>query len=256
MTISITVNKRKQREKKLFSILSVALILVIWQLISLSWDDISFYPTPIRVITEFYNLITTGDTYIILLTTLKRLLIALAISTVLGTFFGLFSGLHHQVEGLLAPIVVALRTTPVISIVVILLMMYGNVVSLYIIVFLLLFPIIYQSELDGIKNIDKTLLEVLKLDCDRCNIRSVRMVFFPMALPHLRTGILQSIGLGIKVLVLAEFIAQTKISIGRELQFSKISLNYANIFAWTIILIIFVSVVEHYVNRYLKYSKL
>ncbi len=249
------VSKRVQREKKLFSILSVISVIIMWQLVSFNWDHLSFFPTPLRVLKELTTLLTTSETYIILLTSLKRLFFALVISTIIGTFFGLLSGLHYQVEGLLQPIVVLLRTTPVISIVVILLMIYGNVVSLYIIVFLLLFPIIYQSELDGIKNINPTLKEVLKLDCNRCTFGSIRLVFFPLALPHLRTGILQSVGLGIKVLVLAEFIAQTDISIGREIQTSKLWLNYANIFAWTIVLVSFVILVEHYVNRYLKYSR-
>lgn len=249
------MSKRDKRVQKLFEVLSVLIVLLIWQLTANRYDHLSFYPTPIRVLRELITLLTSGSTYEVLGHTLLRLLIAVSISTVAGTFLGLVSGLHYQVESLLKPIVVTLRTIPVISIVVILLMMYGNVASLYIIVFLLLFPIIYQSELDGIKNIDVTLLEVLKLDCDRCSLPAVRLVFFPLALPHLRTGILQSIGLGIKVLVMAEFIAQTKISIGRELQFSRITLDYANIFAWTIVLVFFVIIVEHYVNKYIKYSR-
>lgn len=250
------MNKRVPRVEKLFGILSVVIVIVLWQLTSLRWNHVSFYPTPFKVLKELVNLLTDGQTYIILLTSFKRLFIALAVSTVFGTFFGLFAGLHYQVAALLKPIVVALRTIPVISIVVILLMMYGNVASLYIIIFLLIFPIIYQSQLDGIRNIDGVLLEVLKLDCDKCSFPAVRMVFFPLALPHLRTGILQSIGLGIKVLVMAEFIAQTKISIGREMIASKNLLNYSNIFAWTLILVFFVLIVEHYVNKYIKYTKI
>ena len=249
------MNKRNPRVEKIFGILSVVIVLLIWQLTSFRWSDLSFYPTPLKVFKELVDLLTDGQTYTVLFESFKRLFISLAVSTILGTFFGLFAGLHYQVAALLKPIVVALRTIPVISIVVILLMMYGNVASLYIIIFLLIFPIIYQAQLDGIRNIDNVLLEVLRLDCDKCSLPAVTMVFFPLALPHLRTGILQSIGLGIKVLVLAEFITQTKISVGRELIASKNELNYSNIFAWTLVLVFFVIVVEHYVNKYIKYSR-
>ena len=249
------MNKPDVKTQKLFEVLSVLIVLLIWQLTANRWSNVSFFPSPLQIIRELYLLLITSSTYKVLGATLLRLLIALSISTVFGTFLGLFSGLHYQVESLLKPIVVTLRTIPVISIVVILLMLYGNVTSLYIIIFLVLFPIIYQAQLDGIKNIDREYLEVLKMDCDRCSFPAVRMVFFPMALPHLRTGILQSIGLGIKVLVMAEFIAQTKIGIGREFIRQGLVLNYANIIAWTLILVFIALIVEHYINKYLKYTK-
>jgi ABC-type nitrate/sulfonate/bicarbonate transport system permease component len=112
--------------------------------------------------------------------------------------------------------------------------------------------LIYQAELDGIKNINKTLLEVLKLDCDKCSFPAVKMVFLPLSMPFFRTSLLQSAGLGIKVLVVAEFIAQTNHSIGRELYFNRINLEYSRVFAWTIILIIIVTGIEYLVNKYLK----
>lgn len=249
------MNKPNTKTQKLFEVLSVVIVIIIWQLTANRWSFLSFFPSPSAILKELFSLIITLETYRILGTTLLRLLFSLCISTVFGTFLGLFSGLHYQVESLLKPIVVTLRTIPIISIVVIILMLYGNVASLYIIIFLVLFPIIYQAQLDGIKNIDREYLEVLKMDCDRCSFPAVRMVFFPMALPHLRTGILQSIGLGIKVLVMAEFIAQTKVGIGREFIKQRLILNFANIIAWTLILVLIALIVEHYINKYLKYTK-
>lgn len=236
------------------SLLSVILVLVLWQLYARSVDNPYLMPDPISVFKELFNLLGTWSTYVIVLTTFKRLVISVAIATTFGLSLGLLSGMHYQLEALLKPIIVSLRTLPVISIIVIVLIMLGNTVSMYVVSFLLLFPLIYQAELDGVKNIRPILIDVLRLDCNKCSWGAIRMVFFPLALPHLRTGILQSAGLGIKVLVVAEFIAQTGISIGRELYFYKQNLEYARVFAWTIILIVIVLTVEHYVNKYIKYT--
>jgi len=236
------------------STFSIVLILVAWQLYSIKVNNPHLMPDPLDVFKQFFILLGEAQTYIIILATFKRLLITIALATAFGLTLGLLSGMHYQLEALLKPIVISLRTLPVISIIVIVLILYGNTFSLYIISFLLLFPLIYQSELDGVKNIDPLLLDVLKLDCNKCSFNAIKMVFFPLSLPHLRTGILQSAGLGIKVLVVAEFIAQTKTSIGRELYFNRISLEYSKVFAWTIILICIVVVIEHFVARYLKYT--
>lgn len=230
------------------------LLLIVWQIYAIQVNNPYLMPEPLKVFIAFFSLLGDGDTYLILLTTLSRLLISITVSTFFGLTLGLISGVHYQVEALLKPIVVSLRTLPVISIIVVVLILYGNTMSLYIISFLLLFPLIYQSELDGIKNIDPSLLDVLRLDCENCSWPAVKLVFFPLAMPHLRTGIVQSAGLGIKVLVVAEYIAQTTRSIGRELYLNRINLEYAKVFAWTIILVILVVMIEHVVNRYVKYS--
>lgn len=234
------------------STVAILTVLILWQIYALRVDNHYLMPYPYDVLKSLIELLTTWDTYLTIFQSLLRLLISLAISIVAGLGLGLISGVRYEVEALLKPIVVTLRTLPVITIIIVVLIMWGNVVSLYIISFLLLFPIIYQTELDGIKNIDRTLLEVLVLECNKCNLRTIKLVFLPLSMPFLRTGIIQSIGLGIKVLVVSEFIAQTKVSIGRELYYNRVNLDYSYVFAWTIILIGIVLLVEHIVERYLK----
>lgn len=237
------------------STFSVLLVLVIWQIYSIRVNNPHLMPDPQSVFNSLLDLLGESGTYLIIFTTIKRFIISMAIAIGFGFVLGMFGGIYYQLESMLKPIVVSLRTLPIVSIIVIVLILYGNDVSLYIISFLLLFPIIYQSELDGVKNINQTLREVLWMEEDKISFTAVRMVYFPLALPHLRTGIIQAAGLGIKVLVVAEYVAQTKVSIGRELYMGRINLEYANVFAWTLILIFIVLVVEHFVTRYLKYSK-
>ena len=249
------MRKRSIAVSHTLSTFSVVLLLIIWQIYAIRVNNPHLMPDPIKVFTEFFRLLGEGETYKIIFTTLLRLIISIALASFFGLTLGLMSGIKYQLEAFLSPLVTSLRTLPIISIIVIIWILYGSGVSLYIISFLLLFPILYQSELDGIKNIDPLLLDVLELDCSECTFGAVRLVYFPLALPHFRTGVIQSAGLGIKVLVVAEYLTQTRNSIGRALYNSRINLEYASVFAWTIILIIIVVVIEHFVNRYLRYSK-
>jgi NitT/TauT family transport system permease protein len=63
---------------------------------------------------------------------------------------------------------------------------------------------------------------------------------------------LQSAGLGIKVLVMAEFLAQTRNSIGNQLYLAKVNLEYDRVFAWTILLIIIAVILEFLIEYYVR----
>ena len=123
---------------------------------------------------------------------------------------------------------------------------------MYIISLLLLFPIIYQAELDGVKNIDPLLIDVLKLESDATNTNVLKLVYFPLSIPFLRTALIEAVGLGFKVLVVAEYIAQTKVSIGKEIYYAKINLEFTDVFAWTIMLLVFVLLIEYIVEKLLS----
>lgn len=245
----------RQKNSPLSHFLSTASILifiVLWQIYAIKINNPYLMPEPNQVFDSLLVLLGDAGTYKIVFATIGRLVLSMSISIVFGLVLGMFAGIHYELEALLRPMVVTLRTLPVVTIIVVVLIIYGNEFSLYIISFLLIFPIIYQAELDGIKNIDKTLLEVLKLDCNKCSGPAIKMVFLPLSMPFFRTGVIQSTGLGIKVLVVSEFIAQTNVSIGKQLYFNRINLEYSKVFAWTIILILVVLVIEHLVNKYLK----
>ncbi len=71
----------------------------------------------------------------------------------------------------------------------------------------------------------------------------------PLTLPYIFTALLQSFGLGLKVLVMAEFISNAKHSIGYEIMLYKDHFNdMSYVYAWSIILIIFVLAVDYVVN--------
>jgi len=52
--------------------------------------------------------------------------------------------------------------------------------------------------------------------------------------------------------VMAEYLAQTKNSIGNMLYLAKTSIEYAEVFAWSIILVIVALIFETIINHYKK----
>ncbi len=113
----------------------------------------------------------------------------------------------------------------------------------------MLFPLIYQGTYGAIKGIDQELIDVYKLE-DNHFLSGLTHCYLPLISKNIRTSLLQSLGLGIKVLVMAEYLAQTRDSIGNELYLAKVNLQYDEVFAWTLLLIILAIIFELLINRY------
>lgn len=208
-------------------------------------------PSPLDVLLTIGSLASEGSSLAIVGLSLIRLLVSVACSATLGILFGFIAGLKKRVSWVLHPYVTILRTIPVISIVVILLILFGYVITPYIITFLMVFPIIYQATEEGIKNIDQSYIDVYRLEAHDLKL-AFKYLYYPLVKPYLILAFLQSFGLGLKVLVMAEYLAQTKNSIGHALYIAKTNLDYQSVFAWTIILIILSVVMELIISRYRK----
>jgi len=127
----------------------------------------------------------------------------------------------------------------------------GRSFSLYVITFLMIFPIIYEASKQGVRNIPQPLKNHMALEGHPKWVILLN-IQLPLSFPYIKTSLFQSIGLGFKVIVMAEFITQTRIGIGRELYNGSISIQYENVFAWTIIIIFIVTLFELLLNSLRK----
>jgi NitT/TauT family transport system permease protein len=230
---------------------SILILFLFWLFFYVWMNQPLLMPSPIAVLVSIFDIITTSTTLIALISTLVRLMFAIGVAVVLGMIFGVIGSRYEHLSLFFRPYITILRTIPVISFVVIVLIVFGFGMTPYIITFLMIFPIIYQAIHDGIKGIDKAYLDVYKLEDDHI-ISAVRHCYFPLIKDHITTALLQSAGLGIKVLVMAEYLAQTPNAIGQQIYLSRVNLNYNAVFGWTIILIFIALSIETLVIRYQK----
>jgi NitT/TauT family transport system permease protein len=234
-------------KKYIFGSLSIISILVLWQILTITIGNTYIFPSPLKVFSTFFILLKTLSTYEIIFLTLSRLIIALIIAILLGIALGLLSSNFSFLKDFLHPIVQMLRSLPVASIIVIILILVGNKTSLYIITFLMIFPIVYQATLSGVENISTDLKDSITLE-PKHKMHIMFQIQLPLAWPYIKTAFFQSLGLGFKVIVMAEFISQTTKGIGNELYQGSISINYELVFAWTIIIIILVMLMEYFIK--------
>jgi NitT/TauT family transport system permease protein len=234
--------------------LSITLLFLLWALYANHLDNPYILPGPIDVIKTFFQLITKGQTYVIIGISLFRLLIAFIFSMFLGVLMGLMAGNYLGIDAFLKPIISGLRTLPIASIIIIIIILLGRESSLYLITFLMIFPLIYEATKNGVLHIDQPLKDHIRIEHHPKWVLMTK-IQLPLAFPLIKTSMFQSIGLGFKVIVMAEFISQARIGIGRELQEASISIEYVQVFAWTLVMIIIVVIFESLLKIYKAYDQ-
>lgn len=221
----------------------IIFIIVIWIILSLVLNNDLVLPSVSSVGKSLIKILSKRGTYLIIFNTIYRLIFALVIAFLVSLILAMLSYVFKWFSTFLAPIIALIRTIPVATIIIILLMILGNKNSPYVICSLVVLPIMYEANINGLNSIDKNILEEVKM-ISKTNMLVIKDIYIPLVYPYLLSGVITSFGLGLKVMVMAEFICQTPNTIGYVLNQEKTFLEIDNVFAWTIVLIIFILIIE------------
>lgn len=140
-------------------------------------------------------------------------------------------------EEFLEPAVTLLQSVPVASFVILALIWIGSRNLSVLISFIVVFPVIYRSTVQGMHSADCKLLEMASV----FRIGPVRRFLYlyrPALFPHLLASSKTAFGMAWKSGVAAEVIGVPDCSIGEKLYMAKIYLSTAELFAWTLVLIV------------------
>ncbi|HAS90883.1 MAG TPA: ABC transporter permease [Clostridiales bacterium] len=228
MMNSILRNKNK--------LLIILFWIFVWEILSLIIAQEIYLPSPHAAFSSLMNLLISKDTYITVYYSTYRTLTGFFLSCVFGIFLGIISGIHKAVYNLLNPLIVIIRTIPVMSIIIIAIMWFKDTNVPIFVAFLMCFPIIWTNTVSGILSTDVKLLQM----CEVYKIKKSRIissVYFYSSLPYIKAGMISALGIGWKVTSAAEVLSLPKYSIGRFLYDSKVYLEIPDLFAWTIIIV-------------------
>lgn len=227
----------------LFYTLGIITILVVWEILNKTGNDF-VVPSIASVLKDTLKLLTDGESLVLIGKTILRLLLIVFISFVISFIFAIFSYKSSKFKSYISPVISLIRTIPVATFVVILLILIGSKKSPTIITLFVLIPIIYESLLNSFKTIDKDIIEETKL-ISNIDLRIIITIFIPIKIRNILSTLLSSIGLGLKVLIMSEVITQSSNTIGGIIANEKGSyFNMTRVFSWTLILIIMVMIIE------------
>lgn len=228
--------------------LSLVTLLLAWLLFEVSINNSLILPSISSVFKDVIKILTSSESLQILFASFLRLLFSLTLGILIGVILGAFAGVSESFEAFIRPYMTILRTVPIASIIVIVLIVAGFIKTPIIITVMMITPIVYQALVSGIRGVDSSLIDACRLETGN-KLVFLKKIYLPLCFDSFIMSILQSAGLGLKALVMAEFLAQTKNSIGAVLNLHKNNLEYSQVFAWTIVLILISLAIEWFVTK-------
>lgn len=231
--------------EKFLKYAAVALFWIgIWWILSLFVGKEVLLPSPWSTAEKLLSLIRDSAFWTSCVWSLIRILTGVFIGAALGVFLAVLTGFFPAVRIFVAPLLTVIRSTPVASFIVLALVWIGRGRVPSFASALMVLPVIWNSVVTAIENADKSLLEMMQVFSFSPGKR-LRAFYLPAVLPSFATGFQTSLGLAWKAGVAAEVLCTPRAAIGTSLYESKVYLESAELFAWTITVILLSLLLEN-----------
>lgn len=230
MTTSTTADKLR-------GLLAGLFWLVLWQLAAMALNQKVLLVSPITVLSRLAELVPTGDFWGAVGFSFSRIICGFLLACLFGTALGALSSRFRLVKALAAPLMSAVKSTPVASFIILVLLWVPSKNLSIVISFLMVTPIVYANILGGIDSMDRQLLElaaVFRVPFPR----RLRYLYLPQIMPFFRSACAAGLGLCWKAGVAAEVIGLPDGSIGEKLYQAKVYLETPDLFAWTVVIVL------------------
>lgn len=221
----------------------LAFWLLVWAALARLVGRELLLPGPLVVLKRLFILAQTTDFWRITAVSLGRILLGAVIGAALGTLLAVVTRRFKPADALLSPLLTLVRSTPVASFILLVLIWVGRDILPAVIVVLMVLPVVWGNVSAGIAGTDEKLLEMARLYRFGTG-RTVLRVYVPAVLPHFLSACRTSLGLAWKAGVAAEVLTVPQLSIGRHLYEAKLYLETVDLFAWTVVVIVLSLVIE------------
>lgn len=228
---------RSITRRSLFVFLSAIAWLFAWYLVSLLIGEELFLPSPFKVLRTLFSLMGETGFWHSVLFSVVRVALGFLIALFLSVHLSVASYSSFAIEIALEPVISTVRSTPVASIIILVLVWIRSKNLSIAISALIVFPVMYTNLLEGMKSTPLDIKEMAK--AYRIGFfKRIRYIYIPYIMPYFVSGIKTALGLGWKSAIAAEVIGLPFGSIGENLYMSKVYLDTPSLFAWTLVIIL------------------
>jgi NitT/TauT family transport system permease protein len=218
------------------TVLAVAFWLGVWQVAAAVVDQEILLVSPAGVLARLADLVATADFWATVAHSLARIGAGFALAALAGVLGAALAARFVLAEALLTPLATVIRTMPVVSFIILVLIWADSGRLATVVSVLMVAPIMYANVLEGIRHRDPALLEVAAVFGVPLR-RRLPAVDVPAVLPFFAAGCRIGMGLAWKSGIAAEVIGLPEGSIGERLYEAKVFLGTADLFAWTAVIV-------------------
>lgn len=233
----------KALNKHLKNLIVLVFWLLVWQILSLAINKPLLLPAPPAVLGRIAQLVISAKFWQITAISLLRILLGVICAMALGVLLALATCRSSLLRSLFSPLLTVIKSTPVASFIILLILWVGRDFLPSVIVVLMALPIVWSNVSTGITQTDIQLLEMARV-FHFSSWRLLRRVYVPSVMPHFLAACRSCLGLAWKAGVAAEVLTVPALSIGKMLYESKLYWETLDLFAWTVVVIICSLIIE------------
>ena len=228
----------------------IAVYLVIWQLLSMLVGSSLLLPSPLNVLKALIGILASSDGWRSLGTTVLRIIGGYAIGTVIGVLLAVLTAHSKVLAWLLNPLRTLVKTTPITSFALILLISVVSGLVPVVVAAIVVVPMFWRSTEESILGLDDKLKEMSRIFLTPW--KQLLHVTIPQVLPQFFATASTAFGFAWKAVVTAEILALPRFGIGNQMYLDKLYLDYSDLFAWTILVILLSVLLETIFRTLLK----
>lgn len=233
--------------KVLSAVLSALFYLAIWWAASVILGKPIILPSPPSVFHGLTEIFSGREFYISVFFTILRFAAAFAVSLLLGLIIPSISLYIHPVRVLFMPLMLAMRSIPVIALILASLVWFSSDLASVFIGITVMLPLIYISVSDGLQGVERDYLEfayVFKIG----KMRMLKHIYMPSSIEFLFSSLSNAAGIGLKSVIAAEVIAKPLFGMGTGMHNAQTYLKMDELIAWTMTAV-FLSFLTEYALR-------
>ena len=244
--------RRKRRSVTAFC-LGIVLAGVILQTGGLIKGNRVVFPGLPEIGQAFLRLLCEGSTWQKIGVTLLHVAEALAISAVLGIIIGLAEGINEWIYSFFRPIMILIRSIPMIVLVIVVMSLMSYSAVPVTAASMILLPLFSEAVYEGCRSLDQELIDVYRMNGGFSVMVAVH-VYIPLVSGYLKQSFINAAGMGLKVAVSAEYLVQIRNSLGKAIYTSGYFSEYAEIYAYALIMILLVLTITWIPELILKHG--
>ncbi len=222
---------------------AVLVWLLVWQAAAMAADLPIFFVTPVRVLVKLAELVQTASFWRSAGYTMVHIIAGFLLAVLCALVLAIPAAASKRFAQLLAPPMLLIRSVPVVSFIILALICFSSKRLSILISFLMVLPILYANLSQGIRQCDRELLEMAEV-FRIGRVRTARYVYVPQVYPYFRAACASAMGIAWKSGTAAEVIGMPVGSIGEKLQEAKTYLMTADLFAWTLLIVVLSLITE------------
>lgn len=226
-------------------------LLLIWQLLAVAIHNDIIIPYPVVTLQRMFEMLKTISFYQTLFITLSHVIIVVGISVFVSFGLAYLAYRVKVIDEYVSPLLSILQAIPNISFIILVLLWASSLQTVYIVLFLVVFPLLYNHFVAGFQNIESDLKDVIRLYQPPFFDKMIH-VYLPLIMPNFLSGIKSSLSLGVKVAVMAEILAGLPYGVGRAINFARIQFDMIGVFAWTLWLVVMILFIDFLLNKLIR----